>query len=115
MKKVLSLAMAAVMVCMSVAGCNSGPNQEETKAQKESGGTEASGQLSGVSLGTVENPEDQTYLWCSYESTDDFMLMVYEGFEDCGKIPSLTVRFRKTPWKSLFYIAFPAVLFRFTI
>ena len=37
-------------------------------------------------LGSVEHPEEQTYLWCSYESTDDFMLMVYEGFEDCGKM-----------------------------
>ena len=31
------------------------------------------------------------------------------------KIPSLTVIFGKTSQKGLFYIAFPAVLFRFTI
>ena len=32
-----------------------------------------------------------------------------------GKIPSLTVKFIKTPLKALFYLGFSAVPFRFTI
>ncbi len=35
--------------------------------------------------------------------------------EKGGIFPSLTVMFGKTPQKGLFYIAFPAVLFRFVI
>ena len=34
---------------------------------------------------------------------------------DMGIIPSLTAKFIKTPLKALFYLAFSAVPFRFTI
>ena len=34
---------------------------------------------------------------------------------ECVKIPSLTVKFIKTPLKALFYLGFSAVPFRFTI
>lgn len=86
MKKVFRIFMAAVMVCMSVAGCNSKTavsSNDQTTAGADGSASEI---LAGAALGGVEHPEDQTYLWCSYESTDDFMLMVYEGFEDCGKM-----------------------------
>ena len=42
-------------------------------------------------------------------------LMQYFFKIRAGIIPSLTVIFGKTPQKGLFYIAFPAVLFCFTI
>ena len=35
--------------------------------------------------------------------------------ESLGTIPSLTVKFIKTPLKALFYLGFSAVSFRFTI
>ena len=38
-----------------------------------------------------------------------------DKMEKGGIFPSLTVMFGKTPQKGLFYIAFPAVLFRFVI
>lgn len=86
MKKVFRIFMAAVMVCMSVAGCNSKTSVSANDQTTAGADGSASEILAGAALGGVEHPEDQTYLWCSYESTDDFMLMVYEGFEDCGKM-----------------------------
>lgn len=86
MKKVFRIFMAAVMVCMSVAGCNSKTSVSANDQTTEGADGSASEILAGAALGGVEHPEEQTYLWCSYESTDDFMLMVYEGFEDCGKM-----------------------------
>lgn len=87
MKKIVSVVMAAVMVCMSTAGC-SGQKPAETGSSQTAAGSESASPegMAGAALGSVEHPEEQTYLWCSYESTDDFMLMVYEGFEDCGKM-----------------------------
>ena len=46
------------------------------------------------------------------------MFSIQCGFSkvnSCGKLPSLTVKFIKTPLKALFYLAFSAVSFRFTI
>lgn len=88
MKRLLSGFMAAAVVCMSMVGCSSGnAGAESTGAAPAPEAPAAEGQgMSGGNFGGVANPQDQTYLWCSYESTDDFMLMVYEGFEDCGKM-----------------------------
>lgn len=85
MKKRISMVLAAILMTVSVMGCSSSPGDQATQ---ESGGTETAEAAGGTGsgFGGVENPEDQTYLWVSYESTDDFMLMVYEGFEDCGKM-----------------------------
>ncbi|MCB7318556.1 substrate-binding domain-containing protein [Lacrimispora sp. 210928-DFI.3.58] len=87
MKKVLSIVMAVVLGCVSITGCSAKANESETSsstgAAAETADKEA---VAGAAFGGVSNPGDQTYLWCSYESTDDFMLMVYEGFEDCGKM-----------------------------
>ena len=38
-----------------------------------------------------------------------------DKYSICDKIPSLTVKFIKTPLKALFYLGFSAVPFRFTI
>lgn len=40
-----------------------------------------------------------------------YYCLIAEGY----KIPSLTVKFIKTPLKALFYLGFSAVPFRFTI
>ena len=85
MKKRISMVLAAILMTVSVMGCGSSQGERVTQ---ESSGTETAVAAGGTGsgFGGVENPEDQTYLWVSYESTDDFMLMVYEGFEDCGKM-----------------------------
>lgn len=91
MKKLLCVLMALAMLCAVTVGCSDGNTaaaptdsaSSDTAADSTAADTPA---LLGAAFGGVEHPEEQTYLWCSYESTDDFMLMVYEGFEACGKM-----------------------------
>ena len=58
---------------------------------------------------------------CFFLSKKEKLLIVQNDkvtltkLEKGGIFPSLTVMFGKTPQKGLFYIAFPAVLFRFVI
>lgn len=86
MKKKVSMVLAALLTAASVAGCSSAPAETGGNQAAEGSGAATSEDVAGAAFGGVANPQDQTYLWVSYESTDDFMLMVYEGFEDCGKM-----------------------------
>ena len=85
MKKRMCMLLAAILTAVSVAGCSSAP-AESGGSQTEEAAEVSAQDVAGAAFGGVANPEEQTYLWVSYESTDDFMLMVYEGFEDCGKM-----------------------------
>lgn len=83
MKKFACLLLSLIMMLVCLVGCTnnatkSGNTMDDT--------TSGEAQLASAAFGGVKNASDQLYLWCSYESTDDFMLMVYEGFEDCGKM-----------------------------
>ena len=79
MKKIVSVVMAAVMVCMSAAGC-SGQKPAETGSSQTAAGSESASPegMAGAALGSVEHPEEQTYLWCSYESVSYTHLDVYK-------------------------------------
>ena len=50
-----------------------------------------------------------------HSTFDEKCSMVLYLTGTCKKIPSLTVKFIKTPLKALFYLGFSAVSFRFTI
>lgn len=82
MKKVVCLLLALVLVCAGLSGCG----KKETAAPAPAAPAATAEAIAKAGFGGVEKPEDQLYVWCSYESTDDFMLMVYEGFEACGKM-----------------------------
>lgn len=88
MKKKISilLVLALIVSCLSACGGTGSIPQAENPAPAETSDTADSADLISAAFGGVEDPSEQTYLWVSYESTDDFMLMVYEGFEACGKM-----------------------------
>ena len=84
MKKLACILLALAMLLPALVGCSNAPAEAEKKT--DDAPAASADKVASAAFGGVENPADQLYLWCSYESTDDFMLMVYEGFEACGKM-----------------------------
>ena len=62
-----------------------------------------------------EGKRSGAYSWGVYGCHPYVLLNFHGTLNDVFTLPSLTVKFIKTPLKALFYLGFSAVPFRFTI
>ena len=91
MKKALSLILALLMV-VSMVGCSNGTTAEESTKQTQSTVSEPSAEESTetkqITTASTEKKDvsDQTYICCTYNSTEYYQRVIYAGFEKAGEM-----------------------------